>query len=79
MSDNTERHHCHGWLWALWALVAGIGGLVVYAKMKPETEIGKHVNGLCDSLWSAMRRHCPMCHVAESELPPEQEALPTEH
>ena len=74
MSDNSERNSGHDWLWLLWALVAGIAGLMVYARMRPETDIGKHMNGLCDSLWSAMRRHCPCCHGAGAE----PEALPAE-
>ena len=74
MSDNTEDHG-HGWPMLLWVLVAGIAGLVVYAHMRPETEIGKHMNGLCDSLWSAMRRHCPMCR---HEAADEAAALPDE-
>ncbi len=72
MSENREGHHGHGWLWMLWALVAGMGGLVVYAKMKPETEIGKQVNGLCDSLWSAIRTHCRCCQ-SEDEIEPAPE------
>jgi hypothetical protein len=77
MSDNAERHNGHGWLWILWTLAAAVAGLVVYAKMKPETEIGKHVNGLCDSLWGALRRACPMCHQdeAQAESPPEAAPL----
>lgn len=76
MSDNTRTPHGHGWLWLLWGLVAAVAGLVVYAKMKPETEVGKHVNGLCDSLWSALRRCCPMCREDEAgaESPPEEAA-----
>ena len=75
MSDSIERRHGHGWLCLLWTLVAAIGGLVIYAKLRPETEIGKHVNGLCESLWNALRRCCP-CHCGEEEeesvTPPEE-------
>lgn len=73
MSDNTRTAHGHGWLWLLWGLAAAVGGLVVYAKMKPETEVGKHVNGLCDSLWSALRRCCACHRETPSEGNPEGE------
>jgi hypothetical protein len=67
MFDNVERRQGNGWLWVVGLLAAAMGGLVVYARMRPESGVGKRVNGasvtLCEAarrcpLWQAMTRCC---------------------
>ena len=74
MSEDMERRQGYGWLWVVGILAAVIGGLVVYARMKPETAVAKRVNGATVTLWEAMRRCCHNGEGTEAE----QAALPSE-
>ena len=77
MSEERETRPGWGWLWVFGLLAAAIGGLVVYARMRPETAVGKRVNGASVTLWEAMGRGH---HNGEqAQLPRGQEALPNEN
>jgi len=74
--EMAEKRANYGWLWVFGLLAAAIGGLVVYARMKPETAVGKRVQGATVTLWEALRRGGR--NGEQPEGPGEPEALPNE-